>query len=184
MKLSTQVQLLPSALATLIAIHRWKQLLLSTHSAESKCLMTSPVFSYTDFLSASEQCSCFWVLYANWDVWGDGKLADHWSKKRRRERERKTKKEKEVASDKQSRGEMLHSCQAGSCPRCVTHLPPQTGCTQELPASSAAAFSLLSHTLLQRQASSSHTPPRFWNKLQQRQVPLQRKMRGKKKQKG
>lgn len=67
---------------------------------------------------------------------------------------------KEKAGDKPSRGETIRSCQAGCCPHNVTHLPPQTGCTEELPTTTDPAFSL-SHILLQRQASSSHMPLLF-----------------------
>lgn len=76
MKLCTLVQLLPDTKGTLIAIHRWKQLLLSTHLTKSKRLMASPMFLYSYFLTLSEHLSCFFHLLANWVVWGDGKLVD------------------------------------------------------------------------------------------------------------
>lgn len=140
MKLCTQVQLLPDTQAFLIAIHRWKQLILSTHSTESKRLMASPLFLYLYFFKFERAVKSFLCLSANWDVWGDGKLVDQWSEMSYWEGKRQ--RETEKASDKQSCCETVRSCQAGSCPHNVTHLPPQTGCTQELPTTTTPAFSL------------------------------------------
>lgn len=129
MKLCTRVQLLPDTPATLIAFHRWKQLLLSIHSTESKRLMASTMFLYSDFFKFEGAVKLFLCLLANWDVWGDGKLVDQSSKKSHWEEKNKERREKVT---NRAAVETVRSCQAGSCPHNVTHLPPQTGCTQEL----------------------------------------------------
>lgn len=104
----------------------------------------------------SEQLSCYGValLIGMFEA-----MANWWISGLRSLPEREQQREKEKASDKWSRGETVRRCQAGSCPHSVTHLPPQTGCSQELPATSPRF--LFSHILLQRQVSSLHMPLLF-----------------------
>lgn len=130
------------------------------------------MFLYSDSLSLSE---LFLRLSANWDVWGNGKLVyQRWKKSHW---EGKTKTEREKACDKQSCSERVRSCQAGNCPHNVIHLPPQSGCTQELPTTTTPAFSL-SHIPTKAGELVLHATA-VWNKLSQRQVLLKRKRKEK-----
>lgn len=78
-ELFTEAHLLPDTQATLIAIYRWKQLLLSTHSSRSKRLMASPMFFVLGLFKFSREhlsCFCDCVLIgmlgalANWSISG------------------------------------------------------------------------------------------------------------------